>query len=240
MTAPTTVKPAVQAKPADASDASAAMASRAETGLAVDAAGNSETVTWQIPAEVPVAIQINSEPYTVMMAPPELWPTIQRALDDSRFFVLLASPEAAESHWVGQEVGHFLSTRGPGNLLIALTAGDCAWDGGAGDFDRARSTAIPETLFGRFREEPLYIDLRWARAEAHLDLGADGYEPDVRRERLGHERVALVAAVVTDALAEQTGRDADENLFAHVPPPSRAPPRPLLPTRRYARGPRRD
>ena len=33
-------------------------------------AGATEPVTWQLPQETPVALQINSEPYTVMMATP--------------------------------------------------------------------------------------------------------------------------------------------------------------------------
>jgi FdhD protein len=33
-------------------------------------AGKSQPVTWQLPQETPVALQINSEPYTVMMATP--------------------------------------------------------------------------------------------------------------------------------------------------------------------------
>ena len=32
---------------------------------------------------------------------PELWPEIERALAASRYFLLLASPKAAASHWVG-------------------------------------------------------------------------------------------------------------------------------------------
>jgi WD40 repeat protein len=111
-----------------------------------------------------------------LAATPQLWLTIQQALDDSRCFVLLASPEAAASHWVGQEVEHFMSTRAADHLFIVLTAGDCQWDDAARDFDRARSTAIPPSLFGRFRDEPLYVDLRWARDGTQLDL----HEPRFR------------------------------------------------------------
>jgi WD40 repeat protein len=107
---------------------------------------------------------------TGLAATPELWPTIQRALDDSRYFVLLASTEAAASHWVGQEVGYFLAAHDLDHLFVVLTGGDCRWDDAAHDFDRAESTAIPPPLFGRFRDEPLYVDLRWARHEAHVDL----------------------------------------------------------------------
>lgn len=58
------------ANPADVVDASAAMCSRAEEGVAVDEAGNRTPVTWQLPEEVPIAVLINSVPYTVMMATP--------------------------------------------------------------------------------------------------------------------------------------------------------------------------
>jgi hypothetical protein len=35
---------------------------------------------------------------TSLAATPELWPTIERALERSRYFVLLASPESAARH----------------------------------------------------------------------------------------------------------------------------------------------
>ncbi len=46
------------------------LCSRAATGEVLSADGSAETVTWQLPDEVPVALQINSEPFTVMMATP--------------------------------------------------------------------------------------------------------------------------------------------------------------------------
>ncbi len=58
------------ANPADVVDASASLCSRAADGVAMDADGNRTPVTWQLPEEVPIAIQINSVPYTVMMATP--------------------------------------------------------------------------------------------------------------------------------------------------------------------------
>ena len=48
---------------------------------------------------------------TSLAATPELWPTIQAALDDAKYFLLLASPEAAQSKWVRREVGHWLATK---------------------------------------------------------------------------------------------------------------------------------
>ena len=40
------------------------------TGVSVDGSGQETPVTWQLPEEVAVAVQINTEPYTVMMATP--------------------------------------------------------------------------------------------------------------------------------------------------------------------------
>ena len=49
---------------------SAALCSQPIDATAYDAGGRGSPVTWQIPEEVPVALQINSAPYTVMMATP--------------------------------------------------------------------------------------------------------------------------------------------------------------------------
>src|SRR5215217_6968462 len=45
---------------------------------------------------------------TSLALTPELWPEIERALSASRYFLLLASPDAADSRWVQQEVGWWL------------------------------------------------------------------------------------------------------------------------------------
>ncbi|MEI9900358.1 MAG: formate dehydrogenase accessory sulfurtransferase FdhD [Hyphomicrobium sp.] len=51
-------------------------------GVGVDAGGKEASVTWQLPEEVAVAVQINTEPYTVMMATPA------NLIDFGRGFVL--------------------------------------------------------------------------------------------------------------------------------------------------------
>jgi FdhD protein len=60
------------AKQADVAEESspASLCSRAAEGTALDAGGKLSPLTWQLPEEVPVALQINSAPYTVMMATP--------------------------------------------------------------------------------------------------------------------------------------------------------------------------
>lgn len=108
---------------------------------------------------------------TTLSATPELWPTIQRALDQSRYFILLASPEAAASYWVTQELTHWLAQNRAGEppasqrVLIALTDGRLVWDraaGATGDFDWNASDALPAILQGTFHAEPLYVDFTWA------------------------------------------------------------------------------
>jgi len=107
---------------------------------------------------------------TNLAASPSLWTAIVAALDASRHFLFLASPAAATSDWVRKEIAHWLSTHPPETVLIVLTDGELAWDSEAGDFDAGRSTAIPEEMRGVFADEPLHVDLRWARAEAQLTL----------------------------------------------------------------------
>ena len=46
------------------------LCSRAAIGLARAHDGTESRVTWQLPEEVPVALQLNSEPFTVMMSTP--------------------------------------------------------------------------------------------------------------------------------------------------------------------------
>ena len=105
-----------------------------------------------------------------LSANPHLWQSIQDALDASRFFVLLASPESAHSPWVGLEVQHWLAHKPRSNLLIVLTDGAIAWDAAAGDFDWGQTTALPRSLQGVFDQEPRWVDLGWARTQEHLSL----------------------------------------------------------------------
>lgn len=107
---------------------------------------------------------------TSLAATPELWPSIQQALDSADHFLLLASPEAAHSRWVRREVAHWLATKPIAHLLIVLTGGTLVWDEANNDFDWSQTNAIPEELKGAFRSEPLWVDLRWARDEEQLTL----------------------------------------------------------------------
>ena len=71
---------------------------------------------------------------TSLSATPSLWPSIEEALANSRFMILLASPEAAGSLWVNKEISYWLDNKNADTLLIALTDGELAWDNAVGDF----------------------------------------------------------------------------------------------------------
>ena len=121
---------------------------------------------------------------TSLAATPELWSTIERALIGSRFFVLLASPEAAGRPYVNREVAWWLEHRSARTLLIGLAGGELAWDDEAADFDVEHTDALPPALGRSFDEEPFWVDFRWTRDEQQLSLR----DPQFR------DRVAELAA----------------------------------------------
>ncbi|WP_433272751.1 TIR domain-containing protein [Actinosynnema sp. CS-041913] len=103
----------------------------------------------------------------ILAANPDLWGRIADALDGSRYFILLASPHAAASPWVGLEVDHWLRTEPDrGRFLIVLAHGTIAW--GEGDFDWDATDALPPGLRGWFTTEPKWVDLGWAHGEPRL------------------------------------------------------------------------
>ena len=154
---------------------------------------------------------------TSLSASPGLWSSIEAALEASRWFVLLASPEAAGSAWVGKEVAFWRERRTPERILIVLTDGDLLWDEGARDFDTERTTALPPALRGAFAEEPRFVDLRWARSAEDVSLSHPGFRDAVadvaarlhdrpKDELLGedvrqHRRTRRIARAVVIALA---------------------------------------
>src|SRR5215510_1559234 len=107
---------------------------------------------------------------TSLSANPHLWSSIEEALGQSEYFVLLASPLSAKSPWVQREVQWWLSNRDSTKIIILLTDGELAWDAATQDFDWNRTTALPSHLRGRFSEEPLYVDFRWSHDSNQLSL----------------------------------------------------------------------
>ena len=110
---------------------------------------------------------------TSLSANPALWDSIEQALSESEYFLLLACPSSTKSRWVEQEIQWWLQNRSVEKLLIGLTDGVILWDGHAGDFDWGKTTAIPSCLKGAFPAEPLYADFRAAKVGGkYLDSDA--------------------------------------------------------------------
>ena len=122
---------------------------------------------------------------------PGLWPTIRAALDASRWLVLLASPEAAQSDWVGQEITHWVSSKGTDHLLVVVTDGSWVWDKASGDLSPV-STASSPALRGVFPAEPKYLDMTWAHRDAGLTL----------RNARFRDQIATLAAAIREAPKE--------------------------------------
>src|SRR5688500_17380297 len=57
---------------------------------------------------------------TSLTASPALWPGIVAHLAVSQWFLLLASPASAASHWCNKEVRWWLDNRSPEKMLVLL------------------------------------------------------------------------------------------------------------------------
>lgn len=104
-----------------------------------------------------------------LTANPGLWTSIEQALAQSDWFLLMASPDAARSPWVDREVQWWLTNRSPQSLLIVLTSGELAWDEHESDFDWSVTNSLSPALRGTLPEEPRWVDLRWLRETTNVD-----------------------------------------------------------------------
>ncbi|MFI6649886.1 toll/interleukin-1 receptor domain-containing protein [Streptomyces sp. NPDC050529] len=107
---------------------------------------------------------------TSLSANHDLWSSILGELQQARYFIYVASPEAAASDWVQKEIQFWLDNRSPERLLIAVSSGTIHWDPSAGDFDWSRTSALPRMLEGAFRAEPLWVDLVEVRKHQRYSL----------------------------------------------------------------------
>ena len=87
---------------------------------------------------------------TGLTANPHMWNSIEAALLESSWFVMMGSPDATSSRWVGQEVAAWLEHKGADRILIVKTDGTITWDHARQDFAPA-STAIPAALIEHVR-----------------------------------------------------------------------------------------
>ncbi|MCB0585088.1 MAG: TIR domain-containing protein [Phaeodactylibacter sp.] len=135
---------------------------------------------------------------TSLSATPHLWGTIEKALGESGYLVLLASPVAATSPWVQKEVDFWLQNKSADTILIGLTEGEIIWNEAQNDFDWEKTNAIPPNLAGQFLMEPLYMDFRAAKTGEDLSVR----NPDFKKKAAG-----LAAAIRGIAVNDLIGED---------------------------------
>ncbi len=125
---------------------------------------------------------------TSLAANPGLWVAIEKALNTSEWFLFMASPRAAQSAWVQREIEWWLDHRSSSKMLILLTEGDIDWCERDNDYDWSHTTALPQSLGGRFKGEPLYVDLRTLKRSEQLSL----------RNSAFHDAILNIAAPLHD------------------------------------------
>lgn len=161
--------------------------------------------TFACPWYRPRALRVFRD-ITDLTATPGLLTEIIGALSVSRWFVLVASERAAQSHWVNEEVSWWLANRDHKRILIVLSSGEIHWQGR--DFDWARTTALPAALAGAFTEEPGWIDLREVKnVLGRGDTGSRG-----RLHRLTSHRARRQVGDWAAALAAPIRGMAKDNL----------------------------
>jgi WD40 repeat protein len=95
-----------------------------------------------------------------LAASPRLWPSIESALERSRWLILIASRSAAASKWVRREIECWLARGTAQQIVIVLTDGVIEWSEAQHDFDWTTTTALPDCLRGKITNEPRWVDLR--------------------------------------------------------------------------------
>jgi WD40 repeat protein len=133
---------------------------------------------------------------------PHLWGSLERALDESKFLLVLASPASAQSPWVAREIEHWRLRREVTQVILVVSGGSLTWDAGRGDFDQANSTAIPASLHGVFPGEPYYLDMRWVAPDTDLSLENPRFKAQI---------VQLAAALKGVAVEDIAGEEFEQH-----------------------------
>jgi TIR domain len=84
-----------------------------------------------------------------LSANPALWPSIEEGLGSSRWFILLASADAAQSKWVNREAQWWINHGPRDRLLVVGTSPGMDWDEKKRDW--AADAPVPSALRGALR-----------------------------------------------------------------------------------------
>ncbi len=141
---------------------------------------------------------------TNLDAAPKGWERLRSALAQSGAVVVVASPAAAASDWVGRELGEWLRLGRADQTLLALAAGSLRWRraaSGAHGWDPQGTTALPPALLHAFGDDgPFWVDLRQASTPEALSLRNPAFKEAVAK------LVATVRRTTPEALLSEDVR----------------------------------
>lgn len=137
-----------------------------------------------------------------LSASPDLWGNIVAGLSQADYFIFLASPQAANSHWCCKEIDYWKANKPVDHILIALTDGELVWDESTNDFDWNKTTSLPDNFSGVFKNEPLFVDFRSQNTNEDLTLANPQFT----------EKVVLLAATLHGkTVADMTGESIKQH-----------------------------
>ncbi len=110
---------------------------------------------------------------------PHLWTSIQNALSDSKYFIYMASPQAAASKWVQKEIKFWMDNKSIDSFIIVVTDGSLKWSDEKKSFLKTDDCCLPEFLLNEFAEEPLYVDMRNLRKQDEPSLNNIPFKNEV-------------------------------------------------------------
>jgi len=114
-----------------------------------------------------------------LSAASDLGGKIRAGLDNSEYFIFMASVASAQSKWCQREIEYWKANKSMDNFLIALTDGEIFYDETTLDFDWDRTTALPKVISGSFTGEPLYTDFRDVGAKEQQTLKNQNFETKI-------------------------------------------------------------
>jgi outer membrane protein OmpA-like peptidoglycan-associated protein len=107
---------------------------------------------------------------TNLATSPHLWADIERALSQSRHFILLCTPETSVSPWIKKEIEYWVKNRPIQNFHIAWLSGEFAMDNILNQIIWAETNVLPASLSDHFITIPNYLDLRKYRDVSELNI----------------------------------------------------------------------
>jgi WD40 repeat protein len=102
----------------------------------------------------------------------DLWSSIESALQESEFLIVVGSASAANSPSVEKEVAYWLSNKPYENILLVVAEENLPKDELSRDIIWGSARVVPPSLVRHYAEKgsPRFVDLAWARHLEQLDL----------------------------------------------------------------------